>query len=88
MTPLGTGSCHDARSSMTVQEGGIVRGEVLGVCAGVVVVALGMWIIWMFRGVFPIWILLLGLAFLIGRPVLDWLEWRIRTHERDRRDEE
>lgn len=65
-----------------------MRGEVLGVCAGVVVVALGMWIIWMFREVFPIWILLLGAGFLIGRPVLDWLEWRIRTHERDRLEEE
>lgn len=64
-----------------------MRGEVLGVCAGVAVVALGMWIIWMLRGVFPVGILLLGLAFLIGRPVLDWLEWRIRTHERDRQEE-
>lgn len=65
-----------------------MRGVVLGVCAGTTVVALGMWIIWMFRGVFPIWILLVAVLFLIGRPVLDWLERRARTYERDRQDEE
>ncbi|MEX5270390.1 hypothetical protein [Kocuria sabuli] len=65
-----------------------MRGVVVGLCAGTAVLGLGMWIIWMFRGVFPIWILLLGVGFLIGRPVLEWLEWRVRTYERDRQDEE
>ncbi|KLU09140.1 hypothetical protein [Kocuria sp. SM24M-10] len=65
-----------------------MRGVVLGVCAGTAVVALGMWIIWVSRGVFPIWILLAAVAVLIGRPVLDWLGWQVRTYERDRQDEE
>lgn len=59
----------------------------LGICAGTAVVALGLWIIWMFRGVFPIWILLAAVAVVIGRPVLEWLEWRVRMYERDRQDE-
>ncbi|MEX5234956.1 hypothetical protein [Kocuria arenosa] len=64
-----------------------MRGVVLGICAGTAVVALGLWIIWMFRGVFPIWIPLAAVAVVIGRPVLEWLEWRVRMYERDRQDE-
>ena len=56
----------------------------LGIFAGAAVVELGMWIIWVFRGVYPIWILLGAVLFLIWRPVLDWLEWRVRTYERNR----
>ena len=65
-----------------------MRGVVLGICAGAAVVALGMWIIWMFRGVFPVWIVLAAVAALFGRPVFEWFEWRIRMHERDRQDEQ
>ncbi|MFF0903053.1 UNVERIFIED_CONTAM: hypothetical protein RF653_05200 [Kocuria sp. CPCC 205316] len=65
-----------------------MRGVVLGICAGTAVVALGLWIIWMFRGVFPIWIVLAAVAVLIGRPVFEWLEWRVRTYERDRQNDE
>jgi hypothetical protein len=43
-----------------------VRGVVLGICAGTAVVALGLWIIWMFREVFPIWIALAAVAALFG----------------------
>jgi hypothetical protein len=50
-------------------------------------VALGLWIVWVFRGVFPIWIVLAAVGALIGRPVFEWLEWRIRMHERDRQDD-
>ena len=65
-----------------------MRGVVLGICAGAAVVALGLWIIWMFRGVFPIWIVLAAVAALFGRPVFEWLEWRFRMRERDRQDEQ
>ncbi|MGQ1798083.1 hypothetical protein ACT4S5_13235 [Kocuria oceani] len=58
----------------------------LGVCAGTAVVGLGLWIIWVFRGVFPIWIVLAAVAVLIGRPVFEWFQWRIRMYERDRQD--
>lgn len=65
-----------------------MRGVLIGVCAGTAVVALGLGIIWIFRGVFPIWVVLVAVLFLLGRPVLDWLEWRARTCERDRQNEE
>jgi predicted PurR-regulated permease PerM len=65
-----------------------VRGVALGICAGTAVVAAGLWIIWMFRGVFPIWIVLAAVAALIGGPVFEWLEWRVRMYERDRQDGE
>lgn len=60
----------------------------LGICAGTAVLALGLWIIRMFRGVFPIWIVLAAVLFVVGRAVLDWLEWRAWTYERDRQNEE
>ncbi|GAA1749866.1 hypothetical protein [Kocuria aegyptia] len=65
-----------------------MRGVVLGIRAGTAVVALGLWIIWMSRRVFPIWIVPAAVAVLIGRPVFEWFEWRVRTYERDRRNEE
>lgn len=60
-----------------------MRGVLLGPLTATAVPASGMWIIRMFRGVFPIRILLLGVGFLIGRPVPESLEWRVRADERD-----
>jgi hypothetical protein len=65
-----------------------VGAVLVGLGADAVVLALGMWIIWMSRGVFPISIPLLGVGFLIGCPLFEWLEWRTRTYERDREEQE
>jgi hypothetical protein len=55
-----------------------MMGKVLGLSAGAAVVALGMWIIWMFRGVFPVWILFLAAAVLFAHPAMNriyrWLD--------------
>lgn len=53
-------------------------GKVLGLGAGVVIVAFGLWLAWRFDREVPLGLLLVGLFILIVHPALDWLTLMIQ----------